>query len=254
MKHVLSCLLFITSVFAATPHSLAADTAKDTAPIAANTTPVVTSHPPRVRIQTNFGDMIFELDNVKAPKTVANFLSYVEETAYDGTLFHRVIEDFTIQGGVYDANYEVRTPHAPVETESTNGLKNERGTIAMAREIDPDSATNQFFINLANNLSLNHHAPKEGYWGFCVFGKITEGLDVLDRIEALPTGAGGPLEKNVPQTQVLIKAITLEPPAPATITAKAEPIPVKETKPASKKNAAPTSKKNVTTKTQPAPQ
>lgn len=253
MRHILSCLIFIISVFAASSFSLAADTAKATVPVVANTTPDVTSYPPRVRIQTNFGDMIFELNDVKAPKTVANFLSYVEEAAYDGTLFHRVIDDFTIQGGVYDANYEVRTPHAPIETESTNGLKNERGTIAMTRDIDPNSATNQFFINVANNLSLNHHAPKEGYWGFTVFGKITEGLDVLDRIEVLPTGAGGPLEKNVPQTQVLIKAITLEPPAPPTITATAEPVPVKATKPAPNKKTATASKKNVTTKTQPAP-
>ena len=141
MRHVLTCLTFIISVFAASSYSLAADTAENAVP-AANTIPTADTYPPRVRIQTNFGDMIFELNNVKAPKTVANFLGYVEEAAYDDTLFHRVTEDFTIQGGVYDANYEVRMPHAPIETESTNGLKNERGTIAMTRRLDAiDSST-----------------------------------------------------------------------------------------------------------------
>jgi len=178
---------------------------------------------PRVRIQTSLGDMILELYDTKAPKTVGNFLTYVREGTYDGTIFHRVISDFMIQGGAYSADYKPRYTHAPIPTEAMNGLKNERGTIAMAREYDPHSATNQFFINVVDNRILNHHSPTPGHWGYTVFGKVTEGLDVLDRIRNLPTGAGGPFDKEVPQTQVLIKTmISIEPPAPSVFLAAEE--------------------------------
>lgn len=184
---------------------------------------------PRVRIATSFGDMIVELDNIRAPRTVENFLRYVRESAYDGTIFHRVIGDFMIQGGAYTASYEARPVHAAIQSEANNGLQNKRGTIAMAREYDPHTATNQFFINVEDNNFLNHHKPEPGYWGYTVFGKVTEGMDVLDRIRAVPTGVGGPFSKDVPLTQVLIKKISIEPPAPTTTLASADasPSPVK---------------------------
>lgn len=177
---------------------------------------------PRVRIQTNQGDMIVELDAVKAPRTVENFLGYVRAGTYDGTIFHRMINDFVIQGGAYTPNYEARPMRATVQTESSNGLKNERGTIAMARDYDPNSATNQFFINLADNKFLNFHAPKAGYWGYTVFGRVTEGMDVLDRLHAIQTGPGGPFDKDVPKTQIIINKISIEPPAPVVQVASAD--------------------------------
>lgn len=176
---------------------------------------------PYVRIQTNRGDILIELDRVNAPKTVENFLTYVREGAYDGTLFHRVIGDFMIQGGSFTPAFEPRPTHDPVPSEAANGLLNKRGTIAMTRSQDPNSATNQFFINLNDNLHLNHHAPAPGYWGYTVFGKVVQGMDIVERIGQSSTGAGGPFAQDVPQSPIVISQAGLAP--AALITAQAEP-------------------------------
>lgn len=171
---------------------------------------------PRARLQTSFGDIVVELEQGKAPRTVENFLAYARDGAYDGTIFHRVIKDFMVQGGGFTAQYEQRKTRPPIPIESNNGLKNKRGTLAMARTIDPNSATNQFFINVVNNPSLDHHSPKAAYWGYTVFGRVVEGMDVVDRIRAVRTGAGGQFPSDVPQTQVIINRVKIESPAPPT--------------------------------------
>lgn len=192
---------------------------------------------PRVRIQTTMGDIVVELEKTKAPKTVENFLSYVREKVYDGTIFHRVIKDFMIQGGAVNASYEPRPTHTAIQSEANNGLRNDRGTIAMARDFDPHSAKNQFFINTADNLHLNHSAPKEGYWGYTAFGKVVQGMDVVDRINNLPTGPAGMFVSDVPKTLVTINKITVEPPAPPTVVASGQPEPKSAAKKTSKRKA-----------------
>ncbi len=167
-------------------------------------------HYPVVRIQTSQGDIVLQLDREKAPKTVGNFLTYVSVGAYDGTLFHRVSKDFIVQGGIYDSGYKLRPSHEPIETEAMNGLKNKRGAIAMVRDYEPNTATNQFFINLADNMTLDHHAPQPGYWGYTVFGKVIQGMDVLDRIAAMPTGAVGTFEKEAPLSSIIVIKINTE--------------------------------------------
>lgn len=157
-----------------------------------------------VKIETNHGDIIIELNEDKAPITVKNFLSYVEDKFYDGTIFHRVIKDFMIQGGGMTADMREKNTKAPITNESANGLKNDRGTIAMARRNDLDSATSQFFINTVDNSGLNHGGP---YGGYCVFGKVTEGIEVVDKIRAVPTkNKGG--HGDVPAQEVNIISIT----------------------------------------------
>lgn len=160
---------------------------------------------PRVRLQTNLGAIVIELEPDKAPKTVDNFLRYVREGHYDGTIFHRVIPNFMIQGGGYDASYKQKPVHEPIRNEADNGLKNDRGTVAMARTGDPDSATAQFFINVADNDFLNFTAPTMRGWGYAVFGKVVEGMDVVDKIVSVPTGAGGPFAKDAPRQPVVIE-------------------------------------------------
>lgn len=158
---------------------------------------------PRVELVTTHGTMVLELDPANAPVTTGNFLQYVRDGHYDGLIFHRVIPGFMIQGGGYDTEYAERTTRSPIENESRNGLSNERGTIAMARTSDPHSASAQFFINLVDNPGLDG-AP--GRWGYAVFGRLVEGLDVLDKIGAVPTGRGGPFPTDVPQAPVVIQA------------------------------------------------
>lgn len=162
-----------------------------------------------VHMQTNFGTIVLELDAAKAPKTVENFLSYLKEGFFDGTIFHRVIDGFMIQGGGFTANYKEKPAHAPINNEANNGLKNKRGTIAMARTSDPHSATAQFFINVADNDFLDHSAPTPSGWGYTVFGKIVQGMEVVDKIKASKTGSGGPFRTDVPQTPVIIEKVTL---------------------------------------------
>jgi cyclophilin family peptidyl-prolyl cis-trans isomerase len=165
---------------------------------------------PTVVIATNMGNITVELNPALAPKSVANFLKYVEDKHYDGTVFHRVIKDFMIQGGGYTENLSQKPTKAPVVNEAKNGLKNVRGSIAMARTGDPDSATSQFFINTVNNSSLDY--PKPDGYGYAVFGKVIAGMDVVDKIRAVQTGNVGPFS-DVPTKPVIINSIRLAPAA-----------------------------------------
>jgi cyclophilin family peptidyl-prolyl cis-trans isomerase len=165
---------------------------------------------PVVEMRTTAGDVRIELYADKAPKTVANFLRYVKERFYDGLVFHRVIDGFMIQGGGYYPDLREKRPtHPPVANEAGNGLKNEVGTIAMARTSDPDSATAQFFINVADNAFLDFRAATPAGYGYAVFGKVARGMDVVMRIAHMPTGPGGPFAKDVPRQPVVIKSISL---------------------------------------------
>lgn len=161
---------------------------------------------PRVVMTTNHGTITLELNAEKAPKTVKNFLSYTEGGFYDGTIFHRVIDNFMIQGGGFNADMSQKTTEAPIENEADNGLKNDRGTIAMARTMDPHSATAQFFINVKDNDFLNHSGKNMQGWGYAVFGKVTEGDDVLDAIRGVATGSKAG-HQDVPVEAVIIESV-----------------------------------------------
>jgi peptidyl-prolyl cis-trans isomerase B (cyclophilin B) len=161
---------------------------------------------PQLRIETNRGAFVLELDTPRAPITVANFLTYVDDGSYVGTIFHRVIPGFVVQGGGYTPDFEQRPARGMIPNESGNGLRNERGTVAMARLRPPHSATRQFYINLRDNDTLD---PRSGRWGYAVFGRVIDGLDVLDGIAGVPTGPGGPLSSDVPQAPVIIESISL---------------------------------------------
>jgi cyclophilin family peptidyl-prolyl cis-trans isomerase len=165
------------------------------------------SHP-RVEMQTTMGNIVLELDPEKAPKTVANFLQYVNDGFYDGTIFHRVIDGFMIQGGGFTPEYQRKETRGSILNEADNGLKNKVGTIAMARTMDPHSATAQFFINVADNDFLDHQDKTPRGWGYAVFGHVVKGMDVVNKIKAIPTGPGGPFPSDVPQTPVIIKQVT----------------------------------------------
>jgi cyclophilin family peptidyl-prolyl cis-trans isomerase len=162
---------------------------------------------PRVLLETTQGNITLELNADKAPKTVANFVQYVKDKHYDGLVFHRVIKNFMIQGGGYDASYRQRQTRTPIACESQNGLRNLRGTIAMARTSDPNSATSQFFINHVDNANLDY--PSFDGYGYAVFGKVVDGLDVVDKIASAPTGATAPFGRDVPVTQVVITRASL---------------------------------------------
>jgi len=158
---------------------------------------------PKVVLETSLGRIVLELDAAKAPKTVANFLGYVKSGHYDGTIFHRVIPGFMIQGGGMTADMGEKRTGAPIPNEADNGLKNERGTVAMARTSDPNSATAQFFVNTVDNKFLNHSGKTAQGWGYAVFGKVVEGMDTVDKIAAVKTGNRGP-HQNVPLEAVTI--------------------------------------------------
>ena len=160
-----------------------------------------------VVIETDLGDIELELFDDKAPKSVANFLHYVESGHYAGTVFHRVIPGFMAQGGGYDGNMEKKPVKEPVENEADNGLKNERGTVAMARTSDPHSATAQFFVNVKDNGFLDHTAKEGAGWGYAVFGKVTSGMDVVDKIVGVKTGPKGPFAKDAPEENIVIKGV-----------------------------------------------
>ena len=196
---------------------------------------------PRVRVVTNLGDIEIELQADKAPKTVANFLQYVKDKHYNGTIFHRVIANFMVQGGGFDTSYKQKPTRAPIQHEgraaTAAGLKNQIGTVAMARTGDPHSATSQFFINVVDNAFLDPTPIPDGdpvkrfeyqgrvyentpraqllnapqLYGYTVFGKVTSGMDVVQKIRNTPTGAGGPFPTDVPQTPVVIQSISLIP-------------------------------------------
>ncbi|MCS6766361.1 MAG: peptidylprolyl isomerase [Candidatus Protistobacter heckmanni] len=164
----------------------------------------------QVQLHTNYGVITLELNAEKAPKSVENFIAYVKAGHYDNTIFHRVIKGFMIQGGGFTPGMEDQKDTAePIENEADNGLKNERGSVAMARTSDPHSATAQFFINLVDNDFLDHSSPTPSGWGYAVFGKVSEGMDVVDKIKAVRTGSKG-YHQDVPMEDVVIeKAVVL---------------------------------------------
>ena len=161
-----------------------------------------------VKLTTNFGDITLELNAGKAPITVANFLQYVESGYYDGVIFHRVIDGFMIQGGGFDANMKQKVTKAEIKNEADNGLSNDKYTVAMARTSIPDSASSQFFINVGDNDFLNHTAPTSSGWGYCVFGKVVEGIDVVDKIRAVKTTSKAG-HRDVPTEAVVIEKASL---------------------------------------------
>ena len=170
----------------------------------AATSIALAAEPPRVRLETNLGTIEVELDAEKAPISTANFLGYVRDGFYDGLIFHRVIRTFMIQGGGFDADMQKRETKAPIKNEAANGLRNDRGTLAMARTNVVDSATAQFFINVVDNAFLNHTSPDPRGYGYAVFGKVVAGMDVVDRIREVPTGNLGPM-RDVPREVVRIE-------------------------------------------------
>jgi peptidyl-prolyl cis-trans isomerase A (cyclophilin A) len=162
---------------------------------------------PKVRVTTSMGDIVLELYPDKAPKTVDNFLQYVRDKHYNDTVFHRVMDGFMVQGGGFTVDFEQKATRAPIPLEAQNGVKNDRGTIAMARTANPNSATAQFFINVVDNAMLN--APNPDGYGYTVFGKVIQGMDVVDKIKTMPVGNKGP-HQNVPKTPITILKATLE--------------------------------------------
>jgi len=163
-----------------------------------------------IKMQTSEGDIYLKLYDEKAPQSVANFLQYVNDGFYNGTIFHRVISSFMIQGGGFKQDLQRKTPRAPIENEASNGLKNDRGTIAMARTGDPHSATSQFFINVQDNAALNFTGEQNtNTWGYAVFGEVVKGMDVVDEIRFKPTGAKLPFRQNAPLENVVIEDVAV---------------------------------------------
>ena len=206
----------LTALFLIAPLAVA----QTTKPAAAPAAPPVAN--PTVTVHTSQGDITMELYADKSPKSVANFLRYVHEGFYAGTVFHRVIPGYLIQGGLYTAELQPRRTHSPVASEADNGLSNLRGTVAVARGADPNSGTSQFFINLVDDRRLDYVGNQNGLtWGYTVFGKVTKGMEVVDKIAALPTRAQGPFAADVPNPLVVIQSVSVEgeeAPAPAATT------------------------------------
>lgn len=166
---------------------------------------------PQVEIKTTLGPILIELYPDKAPKTVENFLIYVKKDFYKGTIFHRVVNNFIIQGGGYSPDLKAKDTLPPIPNEATNGLKNDAGTVAMARSYDTHSATSQFFINVERNLFLNHHKPHPDYYGYTVFGKVLQGMDIVKKIAAVPTTTAGPFFLDVPVQSIMIEDVKVIP-------------------------------------------
>lgn len=164
----------------------------------------------QVKLETNHGDIVIELNSEKAPNTVTNFLSYVEDGFYNGTIFHRVIKDFMIQGGGFTEEFVQKTPNAPIKNEANNGLSNVKGSIAMARTGDPHSATAQFFINTVDNNFLDFRGEDGPLWGYAVFGQVVEGMDIVDAIRTVNTSNKGPHQDVPIENVVIINASVVE--------------------------------------------
>ena len=160
-----------------------------------------------VTLSTTEGDIVIDLDRSKAPNTVRNFLGYIDDSFYDGTIFHRVIDGFMIQGGGYDADLNKKTTKSPIVSEANNGLLNKRGTVAMARTNTRDSATSQFFINTVDNDFLNYTSDTAAGWGYAVFGQVVNGMSVVDSISKVDTGAAGNFSKDVPVETITIETV-----------------------------------------------
>lgn len=171
----------------------------------ANTQETTMSNMPVVQLETSMGNITIELNEEKAPKTVENFLDYVKSGHYEGTIFHRIIDGFMIQGGGMDADMNEKSTNKPIENEADNGLKNDAGTLAMARTQDPHSATSQFFVNVKDNDFLNHTGKNAQGWGYTVFGKVTSGMDVIEKMRGVPTGRFG-MHADVPKEPVIIQS------------------------------------------------
>lgn len=214
-KYLLTALFLLAAPLAIAQTAKPAAAAPAQAPAPAN---------PEVILHTSQGDITLELYADKSPKSVANFLRYVHEGFYSGTVFHRVIPGYLIQGGLYTADLQPRRTHSPVASEADNGLSNLRGTVAVARGADPNSGTSQFFINLVDDRRLDYVGNQSGLtWGYTVFGKVTKGMDVVDKIAALPTHAQGPFAADVPTPLVVIESASVigeEPPAAPSSAAK----------------------------------
>ncbi len=192
----------LPALFAALVPALAA-----AAPPPSSAAPAAAVAHPQVELKTSMGDIVIELFPDKAPKTVANFLQYVKDGFYDGTVFHRVIPGFLIQGGLYTRQLQPKRTRPPIPDEANNGLSNLRGTVAAARGPDPDSATAQFFINVVDNPRLDYVGNQSGMtWGYAVFGKVVKGMDVVDKIDNLPTGPQGPFIGDVPRPLPVIES------------------------------------------------
>jgi peptidyl-prolyl cis-trans isomerase A (cyclophilin A) len=211
-------LLILLASLLVTPLA-SAQTAKPATPAAA---PAADN--PTVVVHTSQGDITLQLFADKSPKSVANFLRYVHEGFYAGTVFHRVIPGYLIQGGLYTKDLQPRRTHSPVQSEADNGLSNLRGTVAVARGADPNSGTSQFFINLVDDRRLDYVGNQSGLtWGYAVFAKVVKGMDVVDKIAALPTRGQGPFAADVPNPPVVIESVTVDgEPAPAAPAAEAE--------------------------------
>jgi peptidyl-prolyl cis-trans isomerase A (cyclophilin A) len=228
---------FLLALLLLVPLGLAAQTATPTP----SDTQAPPAPGPKVLLHTSVGDITLELYPDKAPKSVANFLQYVHEGFYDGTVFHRAIPGYLVQGGLYTRDLQPRRTHPAVASEADNGLSNLRGTVAVARGADPNSGTAQFFINLVDNRRLDYAGNQSGLtWGYAVFGKVVQGMDVVDKIAALPTRGQGPFAADVPNPLPVIESARVigeEPPAPAanaTTPAKAG-TPTRPAKPVGKK-------------------
>jgi peptidyl-prolyl cis-trans isomerase A (cyclophilin A) len=191
--------LFSTSNAAEPPASTTAQPTAQPAPAAAAAAPN-----PQVQVFTNMGNFTIELYSERAPLTVAQFLKYVDQGHYSGTIFHRAIANFVIQGGGFDANYKLKGNPAKVVNESGNGLSNQRGTVGLARPQEPHAGDVQFYVNIADNAALD---PNQSRWGYAVFGKIVQGMDVVDRISTVSTGAKGPFKDDAPLQPVIIERI-----------------------------------------------
>lgn len=216
LKRLLFALALLVPTFALAqaPASPAKPATTKAAPKAAKSTTTAPAAeapaaPPKVQLHTSLGDITIELYADKAPKSVENFLTYVKSGFYDGTIFHRVIADFMVQGGGFTRDLRQKPTRAAIPIESKNGLSNLRGTVAMARTADPNSATAQFFINTVDNPRLDYAGDANP--GYAVFGKVIAGLDVVDKIRAVPTGAQGPFRSDVPLTPVVIEKATVLP-------------------------------------------
>jgi peptidyl-prolyl cis-trans isomerase B (cyclophilin B) len=205
------CTIALLTLLALPLSSLAAADGQEAAQTPGTET-VTPKGPERVSMETSLGTFVIQLDRKLAPISTENFLQYVKDGAYDGTIFHRVISNFMIQGGGYDKSYTRRKGRAAIQNEADNGLKNKRGTVAMARTQDPNSATNQFFINVKDNGSLDHRGKNARGWGYAVFGEVVEGMEVVDEIKMVKTGAcNRTLATDCPQTPVeIVKATVVE--------------------------------------------
>ena len=201
-----SLVLLAATALSASPPAAPAKTAATPAPASAAAQPAEPAVHPKVMLHTSMGDITIELFPEKAPKTVDNFLKYTNDKFYNGTVFHRVIDNFMVQGGGFAADLKPKATRPPIPNEAKNGLSNLNGTVAMARTSDPNSATAQFFVNVADNTFLDFVSAERGEtYGYCVFGKVVSGMDVVDKIKKVETGAQPPFSKDVPKTPVVIQ-------------------------------------------------